>query len=106
MCTRNLHNIAELLLLTFFCCCFVFCNSFVAQVLLIQQSYLQAVDKKQAEFFFIIFLQDPAVLYPGQVILHIIFHFTEATGEKKHSLTTTAMLVATACILNHDQTTS
>lgn len=49
---------------------------------LLGKPYLQAVDKKQVELFFISLVQDAAVLNPAQVILHVIFHFTEAVGEK------------------------
>lgn len=73
---------------------------------LLGKPYLQAVDKKQVELFFISLVQDAAVLNPAQVILHVIFHFTEAVGEKNHTLITAAMLVAANSVLNHDQTTS
>lgn len=53
---------------------------------LLPKSYLQAVDKKQVELFFISFVQDVAALNPGQVILHVIFHFTKAIGERNTPL--------------------
>lgn len=101
LCTRNLPKAAEFLLLTFF---------LPARVLLPSSSqsspHLQAVDEKQVELFFIFFLQDLVVLHLGQVVLHIVLHFVEATGERNTPSAQTAILMATTCVPNRDRSTS